>query len=144
MLAVFLTAVAVQRERVVLDILFKKVSGGRLYLLQPGVAKFEDLAAVDTDKVVVLAAAIGLFVEGVVLAELVFGYEFAVHQDIEGIVDRSPAHIMTGIFHLEVQFFGVEMIIAGIDDLKDRETLGRFALLVLLQVMGKKLFRFAE
>ena len=73
-----------------------------LRLLKPGIAELQNLAAIVTDQVIVLAVPVSLLVKGCVIAKLLFDREPAVQKKIQGIVNRSTADLVVFLLKLKV------------------------------------------
>jgi len=134
-----LVAVSVKVQRMIGDAEVQNVSGHILYLLYARVAEFENLPAVLADKVVVLRILVRTFKMGNVLTELMLRYQFAVEQQLYRVVQGGPAHAVVLLLHLYVQRFDVEMSRVRIDLMEYGKPFGRFAVPVLLQVVGEDL-----
>ncbi|MFM2284204.1 MAG: hypothetical protein RL222_1708 [Bacteroidota bacterium] len=80
---------------------------------------------------VVIAVAIGLFVHGVVLSELMFGDQLALHQYVQRVVYGGTAHIVLVVLHLKIQLLRIEVVFAIVDFFQDRKPLRRFTLFVI-------------
>src|SRR5690606_16914477 len=124
-------AVAVERERVVADLEPVDLSDGVVNALETWVAELEDLAAVETDEVVVLPVRGGPLVLRLTPPELVLHDELAVEQQVERGIDGGAADAAAGLFEADEELVGVEVAGTGIDLVEDGEALGRLALAAL-------------
>ena len=79
-----------------------------------------------------------------VLPELVFRDQLTFHENIKRVVDGCAADIVPGISHLQIKFFGIKVIVAGIDDFQDGKAFRCFALFVFFQIVRKQLFRLIK
>lgn len=113
--AVGFIANSIKDKRVVQDIKLHHVAYHLLNILHPRVAEFCYLVAVRTDEVVVLAASVGSFVLSLIAAKLVLGYQIALYEHIERVIDRCSAHLVLFVFHRNVEFFYVEVVVSGVD-----------------------------
>ena len=80
-------------------------------LLDPGVAKLDNIARIHIDQVIVLHAAVSLFKLGDVLAELMFYNQTAVQQQLNGIVKRGPAYPVVLILHENIEGLYIEVAV---------------------------------
>jgi hypothetical protein len=112
------------------------------YLLKPGVAKFEYLAAVHTNEMVMVPVAVRLLIHGMIGTELMFGNQLALHQHIKRIVHGGAAHIAVIALHLQVQFFRIEVVFAIVNFLEDGKALRCLALLVIFKIGSKNVLYF--
>ena len=135
-------ALTVQIERVVRDIKLEQVAHHVFDLLNSGVAKLKHLAAVHANEVVVLLVAVRFFVERQVLTELVLFHQVAIQKQVECVVNRCPADPVALVFHVDVQRFGVEMVVAAVNFFEDGEAFRRLAKALLLEVSGENVFDF--
>lgn len=99
----------------------------RLDILDTRVAKLHHFMAIGADEMVVLPRAVRFFVLGEVTAKLVFGYQIAIDQYIERIIDRGAADAVIFVFHRDIQLIYVEMVGTAVNLLQNRESFGRFA-----------------
>lgn len=99
--------------------------------LEAGVAEFQHLVAILTDEVVVLPVTVGPLVLGVFPTKLMAHNEIALDQQLEGVVDGSPADGDILFDEPGIQFVGVKVALDGIHLVKDRESFGRVALFAL-------------
>lgn len=107
------------------DVKIQQLSHFCLDIMYAWVTKFSHPKAFGTDKVVVLAKSIALFVLGHVLAKLVFGNQIAVHQDVQGIVDGGATYSIVFVFHADIERFYIKMAISAIDFLQDSKAFWR-------------------
>lgn len=84
------------------DLKLEEVAHHVFYLLYPGVAKLNDFATVAADDVIVLFETIGLFILSEVLAKLVLGHQVASDQQVQSIIDGSPAHPVILGLHVNI------------------------------------------
>jgi hypothetical protein len=129
---------------VVSNLEFQEFAHRCLDLVDAGVAKLEDLPAVGANQVVVLLEAVGFFVQRQVFAELVPHDEAAGHEQIQRIIDSGPADPVALVFHVDVQGFGVEVVISAVDFFEDGKALRRFPKSVLLEVGSENGFYFLD
>lgn len=115
-----------------------------LDLLDAGITKFGDLSTLKTDEVIVLFVPVGFFVLGEIFTKLVFGDKIAADQELKRIVNRGPADSVVALLHMEVESFGVEVIIAVVDLLQDGESLGGLSETVIFKVIGETIPDFRE
>lgn len=107
---------------------------GGLDLLYPWIAKFYDFSTIHADEMIMLLKPIGFFVLGEVFAKLVLGDEVTTDQELEGVVHCSPADSVVGIFHVDIERFGIEVICSGVDLFEDRIPFRSSSEIILLQV----------
>jgi hypothetical protein len=84
------------------NIKMKNFFCGLLNILNPGIAKFDNLVTIGADQVIVLLVTIRFLVLGQVLAKLVLTHQVALHQQVEGVVNRCPAYAVILILHADV------------------------------------------
>lgn len=111
-----------------------------LYLLQTVADEFDDVAAFQTDEMVVAGAAKCLLVSRRVLSEPVFGHETAILQEVKRIIDGRLRDLDPLGNHPVVQRLGIEMPLALQYRIKNGKALGSRAELPLrAQVPGQRL-----
>ena len=110
-----------------------------LDLLYPGIAKLEYFPGIDTDKMIVLPGAEAFFKLCAVVPELVLYHQVAIQQQLDGVVQRSPAYPVFVVLHPDVQALNIKMPRGRIDLFQDSIALRCLAVAVLLQVFCKNL-----
>lgn len=113
-----------------------------LDVVQARIAKFNHLVAIHTNQVIVVAAGIGFFKLADVLPKLVFGNQKTIDQQIQRIVNRSPADPIVLLFHRDKEAFYIEVPGPGINFFQNGESLWRFPKLFLLQIRSENLGNF--
>jgi len=118
-LAVLFPALAVKIEGVVHHFKVEDIAHHGFDLLYAGVAKFEHMATVQADEVVVLLKAVSPLILCQILAKLVLGDKVAAYQELKGIVDGSPGYTIILVFHVYVKGFGIKVITTAVNLLED-------------------------
>ncbi len=126
------------------DFEFEHLPHGFFDFVQSGVAKFEYFAAIETDEVVVLPAAIGFFEDGGILPELVAKDEFALREQFEGIIDGGATDVVVFLLHEVVEPVGIEVVVPAVDFFEYGEAFGSAAQFVFEEVLLKNFFGFIE
>jgi hypothetical protein len=137
--ATFLATAAntVQIERVVRDVKIEQIANHRLDILDAGVAKLDNFRAIGANNVVVLLETVGFFVLRQVASELMFSHQIAIDQQLERVVNRCSTNPITLVFHVNIQRFGVKMVVAAVNFLQNCVPFGRFSERTFLQMRGK-------
>ena len=107
------------------DFEIEEVPHSGFNLLDAGITKFDHFSALDTDEMIMLFKPIGFFILGQVFPKLMFSDQFTMEQEFKSIVDRSPAHTVIGILHVEIKRFRIEVISTAINFFQDGITLWR-------------------
>lgn len=95
-------AVTVKVQRVMFDIKFQDIAHHALDLLNTRVAKLHHFTAINADYMIVLFIAVRFFKLRHVFAKLVFGYQIARNQKLQGVVNRSTTNAVLLVFHVDV------------------------------------------
>ncbi len=66
-------------------------------------------------------------------------HQLTIQQQLNGVIERGPAYPVVFIFHQYVKRLYVKVLIMVIDLLENGIALGRFPLLVLLQIFSESL-----
>jgi hypothetical protein len=82
----------------------------------------------------------GTLILGAVVSKLVLGYQVAILQQFNGVIERSTAHPVLVVLHLNVEGLYVEVAFGCINLSQNSEAFRRFAVLVAFKILGKDLF----
>lgn len=110
-----------------------------LNLVHAWIAEFKHFVAIGTNEMVVLLVLIRLLELCLVFPELMTRNQIASEQQFYGIVKSSAAYTVLFILHVHVKRFDIEMPRVRIDFFKYSEAFRRFAVAVLLQIIGENL-----
>jgi hypothetical protein len=132
-------AFAVKRKRMTGDAKVEQFLRHALNLMHAWIAEFKHFVAVGANKMVVLLVLIRLLELRLILTELMSRNQIAGEQQFNGIVKRSAAYTVLFILHVHVKRFNIEMPRMRIDFFKYSEAFRRFAVAVLLQIIGENL-----
>src|SRR5690606_366605 len=97
-----------------LDIKIQELSDHGLNLMYAGITKFDNLAALNADHMVVLFKSVRLFKLRHVLSELVLFDQIAGNKKLKRVVDGGPANTVFFVLHVDVQRLHIEMIVARV------------------------------
>ena len=121
---------------------FEQIAHRTGNLMNARVAELEHFIATLADQVVVLAETIGLFVMAGILPELMALHQSCIHQEVECIVNRGPAHLVAALFHLQEQGVYIEMRFMGVDFVEYGVAFRCFALTRALEICCEKFADF--
>ena len=138
--AVGTRAAAIENQRVVVYLKMEHLTHHILNGLNPRIAELHHFVAIGADQVIVLFEAVGLFVLRQIFAKLMLRYQVTVHQYIQRIVHRGPAHPVLLVFHADVEFIHIKMIAPGVNLLQNRKTLGCLTKAFVFQVSRQDFF----
>jgi hypothetical protein len=82
----------------------------------------------------------GTLILGAIVPKLVLGYQVAILQQFNGVIERSTAHPVLVILHLDVEGLYIEVAFGCINLPQNSEALRCFAVLVAFKILGKDLF----
>ena len=116
----------------------------RFDILNARVTKFSHRAALRTYYMIMLFEAKRFFVLREIFAKLMLFHQIAMHQKFQRVVNRGATHSITLIFHVDVQGFCVEMIIAPVDFFEDGVAFGRFSTTGLFEVNREYIADFSD
>lgn len=120
----------------------QQVTHRRLDLLDARITKFNYLATIHADKMIMLLKAVGLFILREVLAKLVLGNEVTTNQEFERIVYSGAANPVIGIFHVDIQRLCIKMIRAAVDFFQDSVAFRCATQMMCFQVRREDFFHF--
>jgi hypothetical protein len=103
------------------------------------IMEFGYFAGTDIDQVVVLGGCQRFLKLSNILPKLVLDNQFAVKQNLNGIIQRCPAHPIILVLHGDIERLNVKMTIARIDLIQDSISLRGFPMTVSLEVLGKNI-----
>jgi len=83
--------------------------------MDPGITKFNDFTAIDTNDVVMLVIAVRLFELSHIFPKLMFGNQVTGNKQLQCVVHCSPANPVFLVFHMDVEGLYIEVIISGIN-----------------------------
>ena len=115
----------------------KNILQSRLYALNPWITELSNFIGVGQDNVVMLLILERLFKVRRILTELVFANQVAIQQELDGVVERGPAHRIALLLHLSEKCFHIKMSGKFINLAKNSEALWGFPVLVSLQISRK-------
>lgn len=115
-----------------------------LDLLYAGIAKLDYFTAIGADDVIVLFVAVRFFVLGQVFAELMFFHQIAVDQQFERVVHCGPTNPIAAVLHVDIQRFGIEMVVAFIYFFENSKSFRRFAQAAFFQLGRKNILDFFD
>src|SRR5690606_8607945 len=108
--------------------------------LYPRVAKFNYLASISKNKVVVLFVKIRFFIMSLILPELMTSHQTTFEQKLNCVVQCSPAHTIVLILHFDIQRFDIKMLVVFINFLQNSVSLGCFSMPFFFQIFGENIF----
>ena len=108
--------------------------------LYPWVAKLDNLPGIGHDDMVMLLVEVGFFIMALVLAKLVPSNQAAFQKQFYRVVERSAAHTIVFILHLDIQRFNVKMLLAIVYFLKYGIALRGFPVPFIFQEFCKNVF----
>ena len=117
-------------------------SNGGFDVLDPRITKLQHFATFSADQMIVLLVCIGFFELRQVFTELMLADQVTGQQQVNGVVERGPAHPVVLILHLQVERFHVKMTFMVVDLFQYGKPFGGFPMLVFFQVSGKDLSDF--
>src|SRR5690606_36796517 len=97
-------------------------------------AEFSYVAGFGEYNVIVLFEFMRFFELSDVVSKLMLSYQIARQQQGHGIVQSGAAHPVILVFHIDKECFNVEMPLAVVYFIEDREALGRFTVTVFSEV----------
>ena len=97
------------------DVIFHNVRHRLFYLMNPGIAKFLNLATNRTHDVVMLLAEMRLLKLGNVLPKLMLYHQPAVQQQLHRVVQSSPADLIVVVLHADIEGLYIKMPVLGIN-----------------------------
>ena len=107
------------------------------------IVEFSNFSRTDVNEMVMLGSSQCLFKLGYVFPELMFNYQFAVKQDLYGLVQGCPADTVIFVFHRDIECLNVKMTVAGLDFIQDGIPLRRLPMPVPFKVLRENiLYRF--
>ena len=102
--------------------------------------KFSHFARTHIDEMIVLGRSQRLLELRDILSELMLYNQFAVQQDLNGVVQSSPADTLVFIFHRDVKRLDVKMTVAGVDLIQNGISFRRLTVTVSFKVFRKNIF----
>ena len=128
-LALFLTraADAIKIERMVHNFEIQQLAHHCFNVLNARVAKLNDFTTIHAYNMIVLFRAVAFFVEREVFTKLMLSHEVATDQEFEGVINRRAAHAVALVFHMNIQSFGIKMVVAFVYFFEDGVAFGRFS-----------------
>ena len=114
LLTVWLT-LAVEVQFVFVDLNVDHGGNGSFDLLYSWVTKLYDSTAVLADDVIMLLLAVTPLILGQVFPELMLDHKITIDQEVQGVVNGSPADVIVIAFHMYEERFRIKMVIFLID-----------------------------
>ena len=142
--AVLAPAMPVYVQRVVLHLKIVNLGDHLLDGLNPGIAEFEQMIAVQADQMVVLPVAVRALVLRLLLAELVLDNQITLDEQVERIVDGCPTDADFLRLKSDVELVRIEMAGRPVHFLEDGKSLRSLPLASVLQEIAEDPADFFE
>jgi hypothetical protein len=122
----------------------KQISYPGLNMMQSWITKFNYFTAISADQMIMLTMTYGFFVLGKARTELVLSYQIAFKQKVQRIVNSSPAHPILSVFHIDVKFFYIKMLMSVINFIEYSESFRCFSVALAFEKIFKNLLYLIE
>lgn len=117
---------------------------GPFYFVDACVIKLFYFARLDTNKMVMFIKLERFFELGAIAAKVVFDQQFAIEQQLDGVVERCPAHAVFIVFHVDIERLYIKVTLGVVYLFQDSKPFRGFAVLFAFEVINKYFFNGFE